>query len=448
MTHLFWFLPILHPLLIPLLGAPSHLLWWAHVLPVARMGFDRGRKGAGLALAASAMLVLLGERLFGYGYGSPASWETTLSLTTALFLTNLLVSWFALHARRITLQYRVLLAGLPVGAVLLDDQARVVRMNRAAETLLAAGETDLRGQGIHQLLQIEGIESLDQAASRGTGSGRATIAAGDTTRVIPVFWVVLQHPDGEGWQLLLADRSTELLQEREVQQKARLASLGQAMAGLAHEMRSPLTGILLEVDLAAFEGSTEDTSLSAIRRQAIRLKDMVDDLLGFSRHREDDRCDLGEVVHRVVRVQGLAAGRHIHLSEEVGCDGMLPFPSGRLEQVLLNLVSNAVDALPPRGGRIRVTCEARGDGVLIAVQDSGPGIPEALLERIFDPFVTTKPEGKGTGLGLAISRDLVDGMGGCLTARNLAEGGARFEIHLPGPLEPLTRQEAELVQQR
>lgn len=447
MTHLFWLLPILHPLLIPVLGPPSHLLWWVHVLPVARMGFDRGRRGAALAVAVSTTLVLVGERIFGYGYGSPASWETTLSLTIALFFTNLLVSWFALHARRVSLQYKVLLAGLPVGAILLDDQARVMEVNRAAEALLGSREGPLLGHDIHGFLEIEGIGSLEEAAARGTGSGRATIATGDTNRVIPVFWVVLHHPDGEGWQLLLADRSSELLQEREVQQKARLASLGQAMAGLAHEMRSPLTGILLEVDLAAFEGGGQGSDLSAIRRQTIRLKEMVDDLLGFSRHREDDRCNLGEVVHRVVRVQGLAAGRHIDLSEEVGCDGILPFPSGRLEQVLLNLVSNAVDALPPRGGRIRVICQPHGEGVILAVQDSGPGVPEALSDRIFHPFVTTKPEGKGTGLGLAISRDLVVGMGGRLTVRNVAEGGARFEIHLPGPLDPLPLVE-ELVQQR
>jgi len=115
--HLLWLAPLLHPLFIPLLGPPSHLLWWSHVLPVARMGFDDGRRGTAVGLGLSLVLVVGGERLFGYGYGSPASWETTLSLALALLFTNLLVSSFALHARRITLQYRVLLAGLPVGAV-------------------------------------------------------------------------------------------------------------------------------------------------------------------------------------------------------------------------------------------------------------------------------------------------------------------------------------------
>jgi len=102
-----------------------------------------------------------------------------------------------------------------------------------------------------------------------------------------------------------------------------------------------------------------------------------------------------------------------------------------LEQILVNLLSNATDALSPGTGEIEVTLREEGGDVIFEVSDNGPGIPAELGDRIFDPFVTTKPEGEGTGLGLAVSRRLAISMGGSLSAGKGSAGGALFTLRLP-----------------
>ena len=110
-------LPIAHPMLLPFVGTPSHLLWWVHVLPVARLSFRLGPRTAMVSLALSATLVSVGEWLFGLGYGVPADRETILALAVALSATNALVASFALHARRVTARYRLLFDRLQMGVM-------------------------------------------------------------------------------------------------------------------------------------------------------------------------------------------------------------------------------------------------------------------------------------------------------------------------------------------
>ena len=105
----------------------------------------------------------------------------------------------------------------------------------------------------------------------------------------------------------------------------------------------------------------------------------------------------------------------------------------RIEQILANLVSNAADSAPAGTGVIEVTLSAEVGDFFLEVEDNGPGIAAEVADRIFDPFVTTKPAGEGTGLGLAISRRLATSMGGSLTAGRGSAGGARFTLRLPLP---------------
>ena len=104
---------------------------------------------------------------------------------------------------------------------------------------------------------------------------------------------------------------------------------------------------------------------------------------------------------------------------------------GKLEQVFVNLLSNAVDVLRGRNdARIEISARAKGGEVIVQVRDNGPGISDAQLKNIFEPFFTTKPSGQGLGLGLAITRFIVDAVGGKITCANLPEGGLVFTLHL------------------
>ena len=162
------------------------------------------------------------------------------------------------------------------------------------------------------------------------------------------------------------------------------------------------------------------------------MKELVRELLGFSRGTSvETTADLSALVRRVAEVQRLTAGKHVDIETDLLFTGAVPCSAAKIEQILLNLIANAGYAMADVGGTIHVSCRREGAAAEIRVEDDGPGIPDDLLDDVFSPFVSTKPEGDGTGLGLAISRRLARSMGGDLEAANRDTGGARFTLSLP-----------------
>ncbi len=236
--------------------------------------------------------------------------------------------------------------------------------------------------------------------------------------------------------------TTELTAAQEqLIRSARLAAVGRLSAGVAHEIGNPLAAIqgLLELmQTGDLDPEEEREFVGRIQRETERIHHTIRDLLDFSRSEpgRDDRvessADLGDVVSDTVKlVDRQARFRDIELT--LSLDESLPRVRGdheRLRQLLLNLLFNAADALGGKG-RMQV-CASNGGGVVrLTVQDNGPGIDEAILDQVFDPFVTTKAPGQGTGLGLAVSYTIVEQLGGSIHAGNRAEGGAVFEVSLP-----------------
>lgn len=222
----------------------------------------------------------------------------------------------------------------------------------------------------------------------------------------------------------------------------KLASVGRLAAGVAHEIGNPLAAIGNYVELLRRRGADPDLVV-AVEREAARIDAIVRSLLDYARPRADHRMPVAvpAVVADVVALldaQGVLRG--VALGTDVAPDlpEVLADRSG-LEQVLVNLVLNAVDATGT-GGTVRVRLFA-GDGegigvasgpvVRVAVEDNGPGIPAELRERIFDPFFTTKAPGRGTGLGLAIVQRIVHDHGGRIDVGASDLGGAAFTVSLP-----------------
>ncbi|MGG5809965.1 ATP-binding protein [Falsiroseomonas sp. CW058] len=225
---------------------------------------------------------------------------------------------------------------------------------------------------------------------------------------------------------------------------AKFATLGEMAAGLAHELNQPIAIMSLAAENAAEalesgEDGVED-ALARLRRimaQADRAKAIVTQLRAFSRVDVAtlEAVDLGAAVQGMMVLAGQAL-RDAGVQAQIRLPDLLPPVIGQavlVEQVLLNIVLNARDALAesaPDRRRIRLDAEA-GPGaeeVILRVQDSGPGIPAEVLERLFEPFYTTKPPGLGTGLGLSISRTIMRGIGGRIEAANLPGGGAVFTL--------------------
>jgi two-component system NtrC family sensor kinase len=220
----------------------------------------------------------------------------------------------------------------------------------------------------------------------------------------------------------------------------KLASVGRLAAGVAHEIGNPLSAILGFVELLRAGDLPPDQSgefLARIHSETERIHHIIRDLLDFSRRDSEaelagQSADLREVIADAVNlVRPQKASKQIEIRIDVAPDiGRVLGPAQRLTQVVLNLLLNAVDALEGRGSVQIEVRRTSGERCALVVTDDGPGLPQRVLEHLFEPFTTTKPPGQGTGLGLAVCHALVEGMGGEITAENRAEGGARFEVAL------------------
>jgi len=239
---------------------------------------------------------------------------------------------------------------------------------------------------------------------------------------------------------VLGDISEQNQLRSRLVQAAKLAALGQFIAGIAHEINNPLQGVLGYAELMLETIDPDNPHRSDLRRiylEADRAAEIVRNLLVFTGSQRSPRrpIDIAVLVAETIAIrQASADTARIHIAQ-LG-DTVLPLVLGdarRLQQAFLNILINAEQAIASASatGRIAITLAAATQGLVIHVDDSGPGIADDVLPRIFDPFFTTKDVGQGTGLGLAIAYGIIQDHSGVLTAERSALGGARFSIQLP-----------------
>ncbi|MEW6278023.1 MAG: HAMP domain-containing sensor histidine kinase [Candidatus Eremiobacterota bacterium] len=224
-------------------------------------------------------------------------------------------------------------------------------------------------------------------------------------------------------------------------QSSKLAAVGQLAAGVAHEINTPLGSILLAVETVRDTDATSERSqklLNRARESALRAQEIVGKMLYYSRDAREVRydADLARVVSDTLDL----VGKQLEMNgiettcELPGCAVPVTCNPNEIQQVLINLLINARDALleiPEGTRRVRVTCRQAGPGGVVEVCDNGPGIPESVLPRIFEPFYTTKPVGQGTGLGLSVSYQIVAHHHGRLSVES-KPGETTFTLELPG----------------
>lgn len=219
----------------------------------------------------------------------------------------------------------------------------------------------------------------------------------------------------------------------ELRRSERLAALGEMAAGLAHEIRNPLGGIALYASMLERELASNpkvSTAASRICLGVRTLERLVSDILDFAQEHRPERqmCSMRDLLlslddaARPWAAESKGEFSYPDGDVDIHCD------RHRLHQVLLNLVMNGLQAAGP-GGVVQLNWAQKDGGVEIAVIDNGPGIPEASLHKVFNPFFTTKST--GTGLGLAIVHRIIEAHGGTIRAGNRPEGGARIVIWLP-----------------
>jgi two-component system NtrC family sensor kinase len=234
------------------------------------------------------------------------------------------------------------------------------------------------------------------------------------------------------------DVTDERVMTAELASAERLAAIGRLAGGVAHEINNPLGGILAFTQILRREGVSEAERreyLGEIEKSAVRCKEIVEALVRFSRQAaHTDRRSLlaNDIVRDAVRT---FAAREPERALPARLDLAERTPpvlgdAGQLQQVVTYLLQNALDS-GGRRGEIEISTSVDADEVLIVVGDRGAGIPEENLARIYDPFFTTKEEGKGRGLGLAVAYAIVQDHGGKIAARNREGGGAELTVSLP-----------------
>jgi len=242
----------------------------------------------------------------------------------------------------------------------------------------------------------------------------------------------------------MSDQEKDMMNEQVIE-AGKLASVGELAAGIAHEINNPVAIMVEEAgwiqDLLD-EGLDKDDNnrevqraLSQIRGQGTRCKDITHKLLSFARKIDPTvkSVILNDLVREMVVLCEQRA-KFVNVIIETSLGDNLPdvaaSPS-ELQQVFLNLINNAIDAMDPGGGELDITTRSDNGVVLVSIADTGCGIPKANLSRIFDPFFTTKPVGKGTGLGLSIIYGIVNKMGGEISVKSALDRGTVFILRLP-----------------
>jgi len=331
-----------------------------------------------------------------------------------------------------------------VGLLLIDGLGRIGAWNRRLEEIYGLSREATLGKLLRDVFPLHTIRRIDRELAAVGPDVEARIyrhalvnRAGERI-VVNLALSPLSTSGGEESRVVTFDDITARVKlEEQVLQQERLASLGLLAAGVAHEVNTPLTGIsgyaqLLLDDMAPDDPRRE--TLEKIETQTRRVSTIANSLLNLARPERTtfESLPLNDAVREVLRlfepqIREKRIELHVALSDELPD---VRGHRGKLQQVLLNLLSNAQDAVLG-GGRISVRTVHAGGRVALEVTDDGIGIAESDLPRIFDPFFTTKGRGKGTGLGLSISYGIVREHDGTMQVESVPGEFTRFRVELP-----------------
>lgn len=344
-------------------------------------------------------------------------------------------------SRRLLQDTRALAAevvsNLPAALLVLDPQGRISLANESAERLLGKRHSDLVGR-----FGLEALPSELSGLLTGTGAARqiereldaAIPGRGRVPVSASVSGITTEDGHRVGTVLILRDLSEIRQLQEEVRRREKLAAVGRLAAGVAHEIRNPLSsikGFATYFGSLFEEGSENKESAHIMIREVDRLNRVITELLEYTRPLEIkpvpvDAADLVAHSLRLVREDARVSGIEVRYVPS----GLVParLDPDRISQALLNLLLNAIQAMDT-GGLLEVDITRNNGGLAISIRDTGKGIAREDLGRIFDPYFTTKP--KGTGLGLAIVQKIIESHGGEISVESEPGKGSTFTITLP-----------------
>jgi signal transduction histidine kinase len=350
--------------------------------------------------------------------------QMDMGILSVILPSNYIVTTMATSRNTFSLLFSLgTVATIIIGYMLAQSIAKPILRLRSISSSVAAGDLD----------QSSGFERADEIGELASAFDTMTFRLRERTAEAARLYAETVERNEE-----LADINARLQSaQAQLVQSEKLASVGQLTAGIVHDVKNPLAvikGLAEELHEEVGIDPSTRAQLTTIRDSASRASTIVTDLLKFARQStpEMQRRDMRETIQSSLRLtEYLTRKGKIEVSVELPDQPvMMAFDAQQIEQVLINLITNAVQAMQ-HGGSLRVNLNKSGGKVSIGVQDTGSGIPKQNLNRIFDPFFTTKPEGEGTGLGLSVSYGIISRHGGTIEVESELGWGTTFTVVLP-----------------
>jgi len=341
-----------------------------------------------------------------------------------------------------------IIESIHAGVIALDLEQRIKTWNSGMEKLYGLPHAEVVGKKLEAFFPPDLLAELPQASEPG--------------RTLSLYKVRLTTPDGRerivnlstgplvgkgnevtGRLLIIHDLTERVNLEDQLMQAEKLSSIGLLAAGVAHEVNTPLAVIASQAQMLLRQIPPEDTqaaTLEKIVKQAFRASEIVNNLLKFSRVSGSEHADLdlNKVIRETVsllepmlRAANISLNVQLHPALPPVCGNY-----GKLQQVFLNLIMNAHDAMP-RGGEIMLATEAENSAVCVEVTDNGMGIPPEQLSKIYDPFFTTKASSRGTGLGLSVTYGIIREHSGKIQVASTIGQGTSFRLEFPAVRKPV-----------
>lgn len=332
--------------------------------------------------------------------------------------------------------------------VITDESANVVYVNPSFLLTLGYSESEILGRdALTMFTNVSPLWMADviAAVQKGGWRGEALLPRVDGTSIPALLDInLIRDEKGEmqGAVTIFDDLSERRRMEQQLHRADRLATAGEMAAGIAHEVNNALVGILRHASKAKDETDPAKLrhSFERVELQANRIADIVQGLLGFARPRPPERqaVSVRALLDETLEFQGYDLEK-AHVRAEIDLPTDLPkiwVDHKQLQQVLVNLVTNARQAMSEHGGHLKLSARSDGRDVLIDVRDDGPGIAADQVARVFDPFFTTKES--GTGLGLSVSYQIVRAHDGDISLESTPGSGTCFTLRLPVAIEART----------
>jgi two-component system NtrC family sensor kinase len=353
-------------------------------------------------------------------------------------------------------RYRAVLDNSPEAVLGVSREHRIATWNRGAEGIFGYSAGEIVGKPLAALFPPSEAEKdvrllIGEVMEKGSVrdfsiAGRArggkllalSVSWGGS---LPAFWM------NKEWTVVIRDVTEAKKLQRQIIQSEKLSAVGQLIAGIAHELNNPLQGVVGYAQfLAADKRLKNKEEVGLIYQSAIRCRKIIENLLFFVRQGSVEKRPVS--IQRLVKASRDLLDYKLRKANAVSVTVRLPrgLPSAQgdfhqLQQVLVNLINNACDAMSGQGGdkEIRILASAAEGKLRLEVSDNGPGIALEHQARVFEPFFSTKPEGCGTGLGLAISRQIIADHGGSISFSTRVGEGTTFVIELPAASGPTAR---------